>query len=144
MRLLNICLVCSSTLLLATLGCGDHTGSRGNRPDANAPYIVKETLATGDTGITKLAGIKKVNALDIICQHWEVGKTEGATSAELMRDEAGDKAVPGLDLFNDSSYVANPRGDISIGTWRIKQEGKEMTLVLRQQITRKPTGISMN
>lgn len=143
MRLLNQCFVCLSAVLLVTSGCGDSAAGGDDRPNANAPYIVKETMAIGDTGITKLAGIKRVNELEILCQHWEVGNTEGATSAELMRDENGDQIMPGLDLFTDSSYVANPRGDISAGTWRIKQAGQEMTLVLTAA-DKKETNWSIN
>ncbi|WP_315821799.1 hypothetical protein [Paraflavitalea speifideaquila] len=80
--------------------------------------------------MTRLAGIKRVNELDILCQHWEVGSTEGATSAELLENARGGHVVPGLDIFTDSSYVASPRGDFAAGHWRIKQEGKERVLVL--------------
>lgn len=129
MRLLNLCFVCLLAIVLVTLGCGDRAVGGDDRPNANAPYIVKETMAIGDTGITKLAGIKRVNALDIICQHWEVQDASDA-STRLQFDKEDNRIFPGLDLFTDSSYVANPRGDISTGTWRIKQEGQEKTLVL--------------
>lgn len=110
--------------------CGNAAVDVDDRPNANEPYIVKETVATGDSGITKLSGIKRVNELDILCQHWEVGKTEGANSPELLQDEEDNKLHPGLDIFTDSSFVANPRGAISMGTWRIQQEGKDLRLVL--------------
>lgn len=142
MRLLNVCFVCLSALLLVTLGCGDTAAGGDDRPNANDPYIVKETLAIRDTGITKLAGFKRVKELDILCQHWEVRDASDA-STRLQFDKEDNRIFPGLDLFTDSSYVANPRGAISTGTWRIKQAGKEMTLVLTAA-DKKETNWSIN
>lgn len=116
---------------MATLTrCGDGAATeKGN--SQKGPYILKETIAAGkDTLMTRFAGIKKVNELGVLCQHWELGDVEGATSSVLLRDENGDETIPGLDIFPDSTYLANPRGHVSIGTWRVKQAGKDLTLIL--------------
>lgn len=126
----KITLIALLAMTLVIIRCGDAAGGKGNKPKTSEAYIIKETVATGDSGMTRLAGIKRVNELDILCQHWEVGGTEGANSPELLYDEAQQLITPGLDIFTDSSYVANPRGHLTIGTWRIKQAGKELSLVL--------------
>lgn len=130
MSILKTSFACLLAVVLVITGCGDSATGGDDRPNANEPYILKETVATGDTGVSRLSGIKRVNELDILCQHWEVGSAEGATSAELLQDEDDNRIVPGLDLFADSSFVANPRGHFTTGTWQIRREGKELNLVL--------------
>lgn len=124
--------ICLLTMLLLITACGDTAAIADNddKPNANAPYILKETVATGDTGMARFSGIKKLNEPDILCQHWEMPGNEGATSNELLKDEDGDRFVPGLDLFSDSSFCMNPRGNMVTGTWRINRKGKELELVL--------------
>lgn len=124
----------SPLLLIAFMStltrCGDSAATVKDKTGSSA-HVLKETIASGpDTLMTRLAGIKRVNELDILCQHWETGESEGATSRTLLRDENGRPTIPGLDIFTDSTYLANPRGQVSIGTWRVKQSGKERTLVL--------------
>ena len=132
MRTLYTAAICLLTILLLTTACGDSAAVKDNedKPNANAPYILKETVATGDTGMARFSGIKKRNELDILCQHWEMPGNEGATSDELLRDKNGDRFTPGLDLFTDSTFAMNPRGDIIMGTWRVNKVGQELELKL--------------
>lgn len=109
--------------------CGD--GKKTAQKAAQDPYILKETIAQGsDTGMTRLAGIKQVNEWGSLCQHWEVAKNEGATSRELLRDANGDEFTPGIDLFTDSTYLLNPRGPMTTGTWRVMKAGDNRMLIL--------------
>lgn len=130
MRTLYTATICLLTILLLTTACGDTAAVKDSKDKPNAPYILKETVATGDTGMARFSGIKKRNELDILCQHWEMPNTEGATSNQLLRDKNGDRFTPGLDLFTDSTFSMNPRGDIIIGTWRINRVGQELELKL--------------
>ena len=122
----------TSLLALVSLitGCSESAAGDEDRPNANEPYILKETVATGDTGMARFSGIKTVNELSVLCQHWEMASTEGATSTELMEDEKDGSVMPGLDLFSDSSFAENPRGRFSTGTWRIERNDKVLRLIL--------------
>ncbi|WP_276484579.1 hypothetical protein [Paraflavitalea pollutisoli] len=115
--------------MLTFIHCGD--GKSPTKHAARDPYILKETIAQGaDTLMTRLAGIKQVNEWGPLCQHWEVAKTEGATSRELLRDPDGNEFTPGIDLFADSTYLLNPRGPMTTGTWRVVKAGNTRTLIL--------------
>ncbi|NII25620.1 hypothetical protein HB364_11035 [Pseudoflavitalea sp. X16] len=122
--------ICLLAAIAVIIGCGGSAAVDEDRPNANAPYILKEMVATGDTGMTRFSGIKTVNELNKLCQHWELAGNEGATSAELVEDEDNDRMVPGLDLFTDSSFVENPRGHFTTGTWRIRRDDQQLILVL--------------
>lgn len=130
-RLLKICFVCFPALILVILGCGGHTSGGDDKPNANAPYIVKETIATGDTGITRLAGIKRVNELDILCQHWELAKEGISSSSPMLYDKNYERIYPELNIFTDSGYMENPRSHVVTGTWRIIKHDGMLGLTLR-------------
>lgn len=120
-------LLLAGTLAFTHCGNGDAAAKKADI----APHILKETIAQGaDTLMTRLAGIRQVNEWGPLCQHWEVSKTEGATSRELLIDANGDDFTPGIDIFSDSTYLLNPRGPMSMGTWRIAKEGSTRLLVL--------------
>lgn len=117
-------------VIMVMAGCRDSAVGDADRSNANKPYILKETVASGDTGMTRFSGIKTVNELDILCQHWEMASNEGATSEELLKGENKERMVPGLDLFTDSSFTENPRGHFITGTWRIGRDDKKQMLIL--------------
>jgi hypothetical protein len=120
---------CLLTAITVIIGCGGSAAVDEDRPNANKPYILKETVAAGDTGMTRFSGIKTVNDLDKLCQHWEMADASDA-STKLQFDKEDSRIIPGLDLFTDSSFVEHPRGYFTTGTWRIRRDDKKLMLVL--------------
>lgn len=92
-------------------------------PDSNKPvsdsFTYRETIIPEKhAGIVQLSGFKKVNALDVICQHWELTDRDETSHPSLIFDSNnGDRLYTGFVLFRDSSFVLNPRGKMEIGTW---------------------------
>lgn len=109
----------SFLVIFALAGCsgeGEKQGSekiRGGR-------VLKETLATGDTGFINLTRFRKTDIRENLCQHWELGKMEGASSSELVMDENFDRVRPQYNFYKDGSVLENPRKDIHIGKWQLR------------------------
>lgn len=88
--------------------------------------VLKETIATGDTGFYRIAGFKKDNISDNLCQHWERNKYDGATSSVYVRDENEKPINAQYNFFKDGSVLENGRHRAHVGTWQMTRD----TLVL--------------
>lgn len=96
------------------------TGKKEAREDGKKlGAVLKETLATGDTGLTSLTRFRKTDLGANLCQQWELEKTEGASSSELILDENFDPIHPQYNFFKDGSVLENPRHRVRLGKWRI-------------------------
>jgi hypothetical protein len=88
--------------------------------------VLKETVATGDTGFYRIAGFKKDKISDNLCQHWERNKYDGATSSVYVRDENEKPINAQYNFFKDGSVLENGRHHARVGTWQMVRD----TLVL--------------
>jgi hypothetical protein len=118
----------SLLVLLVVAGCGS---GKKDKARVKKPFIFRETIVTGkDSGMANLAGIRRINMADAICQHWELPNMEGAPDIDLVLDDKGKRIFPELILFNDSAYVENPHSHFAMGNWRLKPNGNKLMLVL--------------
>jgi hypothetical protein len=103
-------------VLCACSGQGKKEGSekiKGGR-------VLKETLATGDLGFVNLTRFRKTDKRENLCQQWELGRVEGASSSELVMDEHFEPIRPQYNFFKDGSVLENPRKQIRLGKWQLR------------------------
>jgi hypothetical protein len=103
-------------VVAACSGSGKKEGSekiKGGR-------VLKETLATGDTGFINLTRFRKKDIRENLCQQWELSKLEGASSSELVLDENFDAIRPQYNFFKDGSVLENPRKRLRLGKWQLR------------------------
>jgi hypothetical protein len=128
----NICTV----VFLATIlwSCGGQ--NKQDRPDGSKPgHVLKETIATGDTGFVIISGFRKNDVRENLCQQWDFGKSEGASSSELVMDENFDPIHPQYNFFKDGSVLENPRHHVRLGKWRLS--GRDSLLLFFTDSTQK-------
>lgn len=104
--------------MILVTACGFPTKKKKSEEEKTG-FVIKETIATGDTGFYKIAGFKKDNIADNLCQHWERNKYDGATSSVYVRDESGSAINAQYNFFKDGSVLENGRHRVRAGTWRI-------------------------
>jgi hypothetical protein len=119
----------SLLVLIVIAGCNSH---KKDKAKSRKPFIFKETIVIGkDSGMLNLSGIRRTRVEDAICQHWELPGMEGAQDIDLVLDQNGKRIFPELVLFNDSSYIENPRSHFAVGAWSIRPQAYQPLLVLR-------------
>lgn len=110
-----------STLLFTVIflaACGGK--QQKNEVESTKPgRVLKETIATGQTGFTKISSFRKTNLAEDLCQQWEFRDSEDASSTELTMDENFDPIHPQYNFFKDGSVLENPRHQLRVGKWRI-------------------------
>lgn len=102
--------------------CGNQQEKAGKAEQAEASKlgrVLEETIATGGKGFLKISSFRKKDITEDLCQQWEYGNNEGASSMELTIDEDFEKIRPQYSFFKDGSVLENPRHQARIGTWRI-------------------------
>jgi hypothetical protein len=87
--------------------------------DTRPGHVLKETIATGEKGLVKISSFRKRDFTENLCQQWEFGNGEGASSTELTMDENFDPIHPQYNFFKDGAVLENPRHHLRMGKWRI-------------------------
>ena len=123
------------SLVLLTACAGQLKKKEKNREESLGA-VLKETIATGDTGFYRIAGFKKDNISDNLCQHWERNKYDGATSSVYVRDENEKPINAQYNFFKDGSVLENGRHRARVGTWQMA--GRDtLVLTLNGNVERK-------
>lgn len=105
-----------TVIFLAACGENKQNGEEENRKMGR---VLKETIATGEKGFVQISNLRKTDIRENLCQQWEFGKSEGASSSELIMDENFDEIHPQYNFFKDGSVLENPRHHVRLGKWRI-------------------------
>jgi hypothetical protein len=111
-----ICTAVFTVIILSACGGKQQKNEEG---DNKAGRVLKETIATGEKGFIKISGFRKNDFTENLCQQWEFGSSEGASSTELTMDENFDPIHPQYNFFKDGSVLENPRHHLRVGKWRI-------------------------
>jgi hypothetical protein len=105
-------------IVIFLAACGENKQS-GSEENKKMGRVLKETIATGEKGFVPISSFRKMDIRENLCQQWEFGKSEGASSSELTMDENFDDIHPQYNFFKDGSVLENPRHHIRLGKWRI-------------------------
>ena len=94
-------------------------------------FLLKETIADGDTSMISFGRMKPLNITYDLCQQWELRNPDDANTIELTYDaKTGDHLFQEIMLYRDSSVTYNPRNGISMGKWRLGQLDDKLLLNL--------------
>jgi hypothetical protein len=110
----------SAFTLIFSAGCFNVPSKDDSSVESNG-FVLKETIATGDTGYYKIPNIRKTDIREDLCQQWEDRKANQGTSADFLYDENGNPVHPQYNFYKDGTVTENPRHHIRVGKWSMPE-----------------------
>ncbi len=118
------------SVLFYLLSCSQGSDSKKSSADTERRFVLKETIAKGDTGMITFGRFKPLNITYDLCQQWYLLDEDDGSTRDLMYEpKTNNRLFQEIMLYRDSMVMFNPRNGMKLGRWRLGQDEDKLLLI---------------